>query len=216
MPWRDIRPRYNAQNCPQATDALGDFVPCIARIMGKRIQGKLHCTLALIVLSTSACGLLDNVIPETAGDSAGDSVVVAPNLSSSGTRSLPATITGVRVEVLDVLLHDPTRDAWYILNDHVSVWDLLDPGEEDGSFSGVPVLAGTYDQIEVVLGGAEVRENGSWHGVPLKTDSSIYFGEIVVEEDIALTVNFDLTDALIGDAAAGYVFAPKIDVTVER
>jgi hypothetical protein len=169
----------------------------------------LSRTLVLVSL-LSSCGLFEDVVPRLANEAGQESVTVDPEIETGGARSLPASISGLELEVLDVLIHEPTDDVWYILNDHSVEWAPFDSSSASPEFSAMPMVVGTYDAIEVHFGQAWVQTNGTWSPAELTADSVAIEGEIHLDADTNLTLLFDFDGAFAQNQNGAWTLTPAV------
>ena len=159
---------------------------------------------------------MDPIVPRMASDGGGPSLIVSPRLETTGSRALPSAIAGLRLEITDVLLHEPESDTWMLLNDHSAQWEPFDSTAKAPAFSGVPLHPGTYDAIEVHFGSAQVDVSGKWTDASLAQESIKIDQVIKLAQDVHLSVLFDFADAVAQAKGNAWTVTPALSISLER
>ena len=151
--------------------------------------------LALLLAPTSACDI-NVLVPKTAGDSGVPSAKVVVSLGLTGLEGLPADVEDVQVRVVDVLLHHKGDDGWLVASNEEVVLDLAD-GPGSVSFPQLPVMLGSYDAIQVQIGGMVVQDGDGWAGAELATYELEFNRVIDIQADTTIQLNLDLSRGVV-------------------
>lgn len=115
-------------------------------------------------------------------------------------------VAAVDLELVEVLLHRESDDAWvWIAGDAQNVELSLDGVEAQAV---VPLLADHYDRVRVVLDTPRVASHGHWKRAELIADELELPLDLDLDADTRLELRFDVADSLSGNAN-GWRFEPR-------
>lgn len=159
-------------------------------------------TLATLVLA-SACDIA--LLPETA--SYDGEATPRMEVVFAGDAMPTEMVEAVDLEIVDVMLHRESDDAWvWIAGDGARV--ELSPESAPGAF--VPCLADHYDRMLVVVDAPRVAANGKWHKIKLDNDELELAVDIDLAADTTVELHFDVGASLHGKSANDWRFDPQL------
>lgn len=164
-------------------------------------------TLAPLLLAAAACDL--QLLPEAAEfEGHGDprmAVVVQADAMPAG------DVVAIDLELVDVLLHRPSDDAWVWVAGTAARVELS-PGLGSEQ-SAVPLLADHYDRVLVVIDAPRVAHGGKWHQAGLDQDEFEVEIDLDLEADAQIELRFDLGASLKGNSGK-WRFDPHASATI--
>jgi hypothetical protein len=159
-------------------------------------------TLATLVLA-SACDIA--LLPETAsyeGEATPRMEVVI-----AGDAMPTDMIEAVDLELVDVMLHRESDDAWVWVGGDGSRVEL---SAESVPGTSVPCLADHYDRMRVVIDEPRVAADGKWHKIVLDNDELELPIDIDLDADTRIELRFDVGASLHGKSAKEWRFDPQL------
>lgn len=169
-------------------------------------KAKPLATLASLLL-LAACDL--QLLPESAqyqGDGTPRLAVVveAAAMPTNG-------VVAVDLELVDVLVHRESDDAWVWLAGGTGRVELsLDGSSQQTS---VPLLPDHYDRLLVVVDAPRVAVDGAWQSAALATDEIEFAIDLDLDADAEVEVSFDVDASLTG-GRGDWRFDPRATVHV--
>lgn len=156
-------------------------------------------------LATAACDL--QLLPES-GSYDGEGTPRLEVLVRAD-RMPDSQIAAVDLEIVDVMVHRVEDDTWVWLGGTSERVQLsLTETEAQG---GVPLHAGHYDRVSIVVDSPRVATGGVWHAVSLANDELEMELDLDLTGDARLEIVFDV-DASLTDAAGAWRFDPQVEV----
>lgn len=158
-----------------------------------------------LTLTATACDLA--LLPES-GSYEGDGAARLEVLVRAD-RMPDSQIAAVDVEIADLMVHRVEDDSWVWIggsNERVAL--TLDETEAQAS---VPLLAGTYDRVSLVVDAPRVATDGTWHAIALDRDEIEMAIDLELVADARLEIVFDV-DASLVEAAGAWRFDPQVDI----
>lgn len=123
-----------------------------------------------------------------------------------------ADVQAVDVELVDVMVHRASDDAWVWIGGGVERvelgLELVDANRP------VPLPADVYDGVIVVVDAPRVAHGGKWHSAALAHDEIELEVEIDLDADQALELHFDLGRSLAGSKGDQWTFDPSARAAV--
>lgn len=170
-------------------------------------------TLALLfaVAPLSACDP-SSILPKTADEAGMSSARVAVAMGVDGIAGLPAELAELELEVVDVLLHRESDDAWVLLANESTTLGLLD-GPGAVQLTGIPIGTGVYDEVAVVFGDVRARDGLGWHDVEIKKDEYRLKFRNQIEVDARVDLTLEVGSAVKGGAGA-WKMTPGISIEI--
>lgn len=176
-----------------------------------RITGA--AALALGALCLGACSLQD-FIPQTAnGVGASPSLVQAELRAPLKRISIPG-VSSYEIELIDVLLHDPQKDRWTILNDKPARMQVADEAPQVPTFSPVPIAMGSYDKVRLVFANGKINLGGRSQKLKIEPAQVDLEGPWEFHGDHRLQVVINFSNALKKDAQGAWVFSPSFRLSL--
>lgn len=163
--------------------------------------------IVAIALVATACDL--QLLPETAEYEATTSprmavVVQADAMPQGG-------VVAVDLELVDVLLHRESDDAWVWVAGDASRVELSLGGSEPQS--PVPCMADHYDRMLVVVDAPRVAKDGEWQRARLERDEIEMAIDLDLDDDTEIELRFDVEASLSGESGQ-YRFDPTASAHV--
>ena len=121
-------------------------------------------------------------------------------------------VQAVDVELVDVLVHRESDDAWVWIGGGTERVELGLALVETNL--PVPLPADHYDAVRVVVDSPRVAHGGAWHNAELSADEIEMPLELDLDGDHALELHFDLRTSLAGSKAGKWKFAPSARAAV--
>lgn len=162
------------------------------------------------LLPLSACSL-EGILPDLDGNAGSATQHVQAVLHPPQTRSIPPGLSGVELEVKDVLMRRRSDQSWNILNDKPAMWILGDHATELPNFSAIPMPVDTYDAIRVVLGDAFVIQNGQRMPMTLAEQEITREGQWTLDGDQGIDVWISVDNA-IAPHNGGWQASPSLEI----
>lgn len=175
------------------------------------ILGPLCCA----ALCLGGCGL-DGILPELATDAGDPTQHVQAVIHPSKTRSLPAGVDELRIEIKDVLLRRKSDESWNILNDKPAVWSITDKVPEMPTFSAVPLAVDEYDALRVVFGRASITQNGNMQELLLVEPELTQEAVWNLDSDQGINLWLSVTGAVRQNAEGQWEAEPKLELLTSK
>lgn len=174
-------------------------------------------TLAItsLLVTSSGCNL-EGLIPELANNAGEPTLHVQAVLHPSKTRSLPAGVDEVHIEVKDILLRRKKDQSWNILNDQSASWSIDASGSALPSFSAVPIPVGSYDAVRVVFGESSVRQSGQALELALPEEGIIQEGDWELSSDQSFEFWLDVNGVFSQGSNGTWQAEPKLELKVRN
>jgi hypothetical protein len=115
-------------------------------------------------------------------------------------------VVAVDLELVDVLLHRESDDAWVWVAGDASRVELSLAGSE--TQSSVPLLADRYDRMLVVVDAPRVALDGSWQRAGLVHDEIELEIDLDLDADAEIELRFDVEASLSGESGQ-FQFDPR-------
>jgi len=163
--------------------------------------------IAAFALASAACDL--QLLPETAKYEATSSPRMAVVVQADAMP--PGGVVAVDLELVDVLLHRESDDAWVWVAGDASRVELSLAGSE--TQSSVPLLADHYDRMLVVVDAPRVAKAGSWQRATLERDEIELAIDLDLDDDAEIELRFDVEASLSGESGQ-YRFDPTASAHV--
>lgn len=166
---------------------------------------------SLVVLALNAEGGCDvELLPEAASYEGSSAPRVSLRVGGDAT-DMEMDVQAVDVEIVDVLVHRESDDAW--------VWIGGVDRVELGAVSidtnrPVPLPADRYDALRIVVDEPRVALGGKWHKAELTNDQLELPLDLQLDADHIVELRFDLRASLSGSKADKWTFDPWADVVV--
>lgn len=170
--------------------------------------------LALGALSLGACSIQD-LIPQTANGVGASASLVQAELQTPRTRSSIPGVSSYQVELVDVLLHDPQKDRWTILNDKAVTMQVADDAPQIPTFSPVPIAAGRYDKARLVFANGKISVGGHAQELKIEPAQIDLDGPWEFQGDHSLKVRVNFSSALKKNAQGEWSFSPSFRLSLE-
>lgn len=158
-----------------------------------------------LTLAATACDLA--LLPE-AGTYEGEGT---PRLEVviRADRMPDSQIAAVDLQIVDVMVHRVEDDTWVWLGGttepvELSLTDALAQG-------AVPLHAGHYDRVSLVVDEPRVASGGVWHAVALANDEIELDLDLSLVQDARLEIVFDV-DASLVEVSGAWRFDPQVEV----
>jgi hypothetical protein len=160
-----------------------------------------------IGLASAACDI--QLLPEAAEYEATTSprmavVVQADAMPQGG-------VVAVDLELVDVLLHRESDDAWVWVAGDASRVELTLAGTEPQS--PVPCMADHYDRMLVVIDAPRVAKDGTWERAALELDEIEIPIDLDLSDDTEIELHFDVEASLSGESGQ-WRFDPRVSALV--
>ena len=158
--------------------------------------------VAAIALASAACDL--QLLPEAAEYEANTSprmsvVVQADAMPDGG-------VVAVDLELVDVMLHRESDDAWIWVAGDASRVELSLAGSEPQS--PVPCMEDHYDRMLVVIDSPRVAKDGKWQHAKLDHDEIEIPIDLDLADDTEIELRFDVQASLSGKSG-NWRFDPR-------
>lgn len=165
-------------------------------------------TLASLLL-LAACDL--QVLPQSAHYHGTASPRIAVVIQAD---AMPGDgVVAVDLELVDVLVHRESDDAW--------VWVAGDASRVElslgaaGAQASVPLLADHYDRMLVVVDAPRVAQAGTWQTATLGADEFELPIDLELDSDAELALRFDVGASLSG-AHGSWHFEPRASAEITQ
>ena len=123
-------------------------------------------------------------------------------------------VQAVDLELVDVLVHRESDDAWVWIGGSA---ERIELGQALVATNlPVPLPADRYDAVLVVVDRPRVAHGGAWHQAELGTDEIELALDLDLDGDHALELHFDLGKSLAGSKSGKWRFDPSARAAIAR
>lgn len=163
----------------------------------------LRCSALVSLVSALGCDVA--LLPEAATYEG----TASPRLSLrvAGDPMTDASVQAVELELVDVLVHRESDDAWVWIGGDAERIEL-GTALVDTNLP-VPLPADRYDAVRVIVDRPRVAHGGKWHNASLGADELELALDLDLDADHALELHFDLGKSLAGSKNGKWAFEPS-------